>query len=115
MNVFDEDSSIHSSYSLLSFFSIPFSSTSPSNHILLTIHDLVYRLKGYGTFEDFTVLNSPAQAISIGTTDTSVISSVTVDNSAGDTDDLGHNTDGFDLSASDVTIKGCTVKNQDDW
>ncbi|EIM80803.1 polygalacturonase [Stereum hirsutum FP-91666 SS1] len=72
------------------------------------------KLKGYGTFEDFTVLNSPAQAISIGTSDTTVISSVTVDNSAGDVDDLGHNTDGFDLSASDVTIKSSTVKNQDD-
>lgn len=61
------------------------------------------------------MLNSPAQAISVGTTGTAIISGVTVDNSAGDTDDLGHNTDGFDVSASDLTITGCTVKNQDDW
>ena len=64
------------------------------------------KFKGYGTFSDFTVKNSPAQAISVGTTGGSaVFDSVTVDNSAGDTDDLGHNTDGFDVSASDVTIQ----------
>ena len=43
------------------------------------------------------------------------ISDVLVDNLDGDTDDLGHNTDGFDLSASDVTITNCKVYNQDDW
>lgn len=37
-----------------------------------------------------------------------------VDNADGDTDSLGHNTDGFDVSASDVTITGSTVYNQDD-
>jgi len=37
-----------------------------------------------------------------------------VDNSDGDIDSLGANTDGFDVSASDVTISGCTVLNQDD-
>lgn len=44
----------------------------------------------------------------------STISSVTVDNSAGDEGALGHNTDAFDVSASDLTITGSTVKNQDD-
>ena len=64
------------------------------------------KFKGYGTFSDFTVKNSPAQAISVGTTGGSaVFDSVTVDNSAGDAGDLGHNTDGFDVSASDVTIQ----------
>ncbi|KAJ7238747.1 polygalacturonase [Mycena haematopus] len=73
------------------------------------------KFKGYGTFEDVTVLNSPAQAISVGTTGgTAIIQSVTVDNSAGDAGSLGHNTDGFDISASDVTVSKCVVKNQDD-
>ncbi|KAG9032169.1 hypothetical protein FRB95_001796 [Tulasnella sp. JGI-2019a] len=72
------------------------------------------KFKGYGTFMDVTVLNSPAQAISVGTTGTTIIEGITVDNSAGDTDSLGHNTDGFDISASDVTLSKNVVKNQDD-
>ncbi|CAK5270836.1 unnamed protein product [Mycena citricolor] len=72
------------------------------------------KVKGYGTFQQFTVLNSPAQAISVGTTGgATTISHVTVDNSLGDTKG-GHNTDAFDVSASDVTISSCTVMNQDD-
>ncbi|KAG8867983.1 hypothetical protein FRB97_002837, partial [Tulasnella sp. 331] len=70
--------------------------------------------KGYGTFEDVTILNSPAQAISVGTTSKSVIQGITVDNSAGDAGALGHNTDGFDISASSVTLSKNVVKNQDD-
>ena len=73
------------------------------------------KFKGYGTFTDFIVKDSPAQAISVGTTGGSaVFSDVLVDNKDGDTDSLGHNTDGFDVSASDVTITGSTVYNQDD-
>ena len=73
------------------------------------------KFKGYGTFTDFIVKDSPAQAISDGTTGGSaVFSDVLVDNKDGDTDSLGHNTDGFDVSASDVTITGSTVYNQDD-
>ncbi|CAK5265954.1 unnamed protein product [Mycena citricolor] len=70
------------------------------------------KFQGYGTFSSVTVLNSPAQAISVGTTATSTIEQVTVDNSAGDS--LGHNTDGFDISASGVTITNSKVMNQDD-
>ncbi|KAJ6457261.1 polygalacturonase [Mycena sanguinolenta] len=71
------------------------------------------KFKGFGTFEDVTVLNSPAQAISVGTTGgTAIIQGITVDNSAGNS--LGANTDGFDISASDVTVAKCVVKNQDD-
>lgn len=89
------------------------------------------RFKGSGTFEDVTVLNSPAQAISVGTTATTIITGVTVDNcepdrskllaqsnirvsAAGNAGGLGANTDGFDISASDVTVSKCTVNNQDD-
>ncbi|VDB91724.1 unnamed protein product [Peniophora sp. CBMAI 1063] len=73
------------------------------------------KFKGYGTFTNFIVKDSPAQAISVGTTGGSAtFSDVLVDNKDGDTDSLGHNTDGFDVSASDVTITGSTVYNQDD-
>ncbi|KAG8890666.1 hypothetical protein FRB98_006169 [Tulasnella sp. 332] len=72
------------------------------------------RFKGYGTFEDVTILNSPAQAISVGTTGTTVIQGITVNNAAGNTDSLGANTDGFDISASDVTLSKNVVTNQDD-
>ncbi|KZT68689.1 glycoside hydrolase family 28 protein [Daedalea quercina L-15889] len=72
------------------------------------------KIKASGTFENFIVLNTPAQAISVGNDDPLTISDVTVNNKAGDTDDLGHNTDGFDVSASDVTIMNCVVENQDD-
>ncbi|KZT07143.1 glycoside hydrolase family 28 protein [Laetiporus sulphureus 93-53] len=72
------------------------------------------KIKASGTFKDFIVLNTPAQAISVNNDDTLTIDSVTVNNAAGDTDDLGHNTDGFDVSASDVTISNCVVENQDD-
>ncbi|KAK0198145.1 glycoside hydrolase family 28 protein [Armillaria mellea] len=72
------------------------------------------KFKGSGTYSDFTVLNTPAQAVSIGNSDGLTFTSVTVDNSAGDVGDLGHNTDGFDVSADDVTIQNSIVKNQDD-
>ncbi|KAJ7052215.1 polygalacturonase [Mycena amicta] len=72
------------------------------------------KFKGSGTFSFVTVLNSPAQAISVGTTGTTIIERITVDNSAGNAGALGHNTDGFDISASSVTLSQVTVNNQDD-
>ncbi|KAK7063551.1 glycoside hydrolase family 28 protein [Favolaschia claudopus] len=73
------------------------------------------KFKGFGTFQSVTVLNSPAHAISVGTSGGSTtIQGITVDNSAGDSGALGHNTDGFDISASSVTVSKCVVKNQDD-
>ncbi|CAK5280916.1 unnamed protein product [Mycena citricolor] len=70
------------------------------------------KFQGDGTFSSVTVLNSPAQAVSVGTTGKSTIQQVTIDNSAGNA--KGHNTDGFDISASDVTITNSKVMNQDD-
>lgn len=67
-----------------------------------------------GAFEDVTVLNSPVQAISVGNVGALVIDSVTIDNSAGDVDNLGHNTDGFDVGSNDLVIRNSVVKNQDD-
>ncbi|KII95065.1 glycoside hydrolase family 28 protein [Plicaturopsis crispa FD-325 SS-3] len=75
-------------------------------------HPMLKITKGGGTFKDVTVLNSPAQAVSVGNTATMTVSGVTVDNSAGTA--LGHNTDCFDVSASDLTLTGNTCLNQDD-
>nr|AAF68403.1 endopolygalacturonase [Chondrostereum purpureum] len=73
------------------------------------------KFKGSGSYSNFEVLNSPAHAISVGpTTGNILFDTVTIDNSAGDVDSLGHNTDGFDVSADNVTIQNCIIKNQDD-
>ncbi|KZP10503.1 glycoside hydrolase family 28 protein [Athelia psychrophila] len=66
-------------------------------------HPMLKIIKGGGTFKDVTVLNSPAQAVSVGNTATMVVSAVTI-----------NNTDCFDVSASDLTITGSTCMNQDD-
>nr|BAH29710.1 endopolygalacturonase 2 precursor [Agroathelia rolfsii] len=75
-------------------------------------HPMVKIVKGGGTFKDVTVLNSPAQAVSVGNTAAFTVSGITINNSAGSS--KGHNTDCFDVSASDVTITGNTCENQDD-
>ncbi|KAJ6537060.1 endo-polygalacturonase PG1 [Mycena capillaripes] len=78
------------------------------------------RINMGGSFSNIKILNSPARAISVGGNSLTV-SAVNIDNSAGSAPNsksgssaAGHNTDGFDVSAHDVTISGCTVKNQDD-
>ncbi|KAJ3889991.1 polygalacturonase [Lentinula edodes] len=70
------------------------------------------KFEGYGSFTDLIIKNSPAHAISVGTTSTSSFTNILVDNLDGAS--LGKNTDGFDVSASDLTISGCKVYNQDD-
>ncbi|KZP09160.1 glycoside hydrolase family 28 protein [Athelia psychrophila] len=75
-------------------------------------HPMLKITKGGGTFENLVVLNSPAQAVSVGNTAALTITNVKVDNSAGTS--LGHNTDCFDTSGSDLTITDSTCLNQDD-
>lgn len=71
------------------------------------------KFKGFGTFSNILVKNSPAHATSVGTSGGSAtFTGITIDNSAGAS--LGKNTDGFDVSASDVTISNSKVTNQDD-
>ncbi|KAH8834080.1 polygalacturonase [Flagelloscypha sp. PMI_526] len=74
------------------------------------------KFTGYGSFTGFNVKNSPVQAVSIGVRDgQSTFSNIVIDNSAGDVNSLGHNTDGFDLgSTHDVAITNTKVYNQDD-
>ncbi|KAK7446987.1 hypothetical protein VKT23_014200 [Stygiomarasmius scandens] len=73
-----------------------------------------------GSFSNVVVLNSPARAVAIGG-DGITVSKITVDNSAGDEpndasdgEPAGHNTDGFDISADDVTVEDSVIMNQDD-
>jgi polygalacturonase len=61
------------------------------------------------------IQNPPVQVFSINGCTTLALNSITIDGSAGDTDALGHNTDGFDIgSSTGVTITGANVYNQDD-
>ncbi|THW05491.1 putative endo-polygalacturonase [Aureobasidium pullulans] len=78
-----------------------------------------HSLTGNSVIKGLNVKNTPVQAFSVQATDLT-ISDITIDNTDGDATDCdgeacGHNTDAFDVSESEnVTIKGCTVKNQDD-
>lgn len=61
------------------------------------------------------VKNTPVQAFSINGCSNLRVDHVTIDNSAGDVNRLGHNTDAFDVGNSDgVFITNANVRNQDD-
>ncbi|KAG9051248.1 hypothetical protein FS837_010535 [Tulasnella sp. UAMH 9824] len=79
------------------------------------------KVKNTGTFTNLKILNSPVHVFSVGGSGPLTISSITIDDSAGDkpnsasgSNPAGHNTDGFDVSASNIIIKDCVVMNQDD-
>jgi polygalacturonase len=78
------------------------------------------KLKHSGTFSNLKVINSPRQVFSIGSNSAQLtIDSVSIDNSAGDKlssngKPLAHNTDCFDVSATNVIIKNSRCVNQDD-
>ncbi|RDW57451.1 hypothetical protein BP6252_13789 [Coleophoma cylindrospora] len=74
-----------------------------------------HSLKGSSSITGLNIQNTPVQAISINSAEGLTVDSVTIDNSAGDSDDLGHNTDCYDVgSSSDITITNAVCKNQDD-
>ncbi|KAF8747912.1 Glycosyl hydrolases family 28 [Rhizoctonia solani] len=89
---------------------------------LLTAKDLHTGMgKMSGTYSNVKVLNSPAHVYSVSNPAKLVMSKLTIDNSAGDKPNsksggkaAGHNTDGFDVSTTDLTIEDSTVYNQDD-
>ncbi|KAF2703292.1 glycoside hydrolase family 28 protein [Pleomassaria siparia CBS 279.74] len=67
------------------------------------------------TISGLNVKNTPVQGFSINGATDLVLDSITIDNSAGDANEAGHNTDAFDVgSSSGVTISNANVKNQDD-
>ncbi|KAG2136606.1 glycoside hydrolase [Suillus bovinus] len=74
-----------------------------------------------GTLNEVYVLNSPAHAFAITNPGPLTISGVTVNDSLGNFPNsksgnraAAHNTDGFDVSGSNIIIKHSTVINQDD-
>ncbi|KAJ3198989.1 hypothetical protein HDU83_009794 [Entophlyctis luteolus] len=67
---------------------------------------------GGSTFSGFTIKNTPIHCFSIAGSGTT-FEGITIDNFAGDAGG-GHNTDGFDIGASNIVIKNCKVHNQDD-
>ncbi|CUA78524.1 polygalacturonase [Rhizoctonia solani] len=79
------------------------------------------KIKISGTYSNVKVLNSPAHTYSISNPAKLVMSGLTIDNSAGDAPNsqsggkaAGHNTDGFDVSTTDLTIQDSKIYNQDD-
>ncbi|KAG5866723.1 hypothetical protein JTB14_019619 [Gonioctena quinquepunctata] len=70
-------------------------------------------VRGGSSFENINLLNCPRHCVSLRGSDISV-SGWNIDVSAGDVNKLGHNTDGFDVSGSHITIRDSVVKNQDD-
>ncbi|WVQ65135.1 uncharacterized protein L199_003308 [Kwoniella botswanensis] len=72
-----------------------------------------------GTFSDLTVLNAPVHVFSVGNKTPLTIKGVTIDNKAGfelgdDGETLAHNSDCFDVSATDTTLDGNTCISIDD-
>ncbi len=73
-------------------------------------HDMIS-----STITGISILNSPVQVFSVDGSQSLALNGITVDDSAGDTGALGHNTDAFDIGDSTgLTISGANVKNQDD-
>ncbi|CAO2653246.1 Nn.00g026570.m01.CDS01 [Neocucurbitaria sp. VM-36] len=61
------------------------------------------------------VKNTPVQGFSINSSTGLTLDKITIDNSAGDVTNGGHNTDAFDVgSSSGITISNANIKNQDD-
>ncbi|KAF8971150.1 polygalacturonase [Flammula alnicola] len=83
--------------------------------------DPMMKIKISGTFENVKVVNSPGRVFSVGNPAPLTMTGLVVDNSQGDAPNsksgglaAGHNTDGFDVSANDLTIQNSQVHNQDD-
>jgi polygalacturonase len=67
------------------------------------------------TITGLNIKNTPVQCFSINNSENLTITSVKIDNSAGDVTNGGHNTDAFDVgSSTGITIDKATVYNQDD-
>ncbi|KAK5698885.1 Polygalacturonase 1 [Elasticomyces elasticus] len=65
--------------------------------------------------QDINIKNTPIQCFSINGASNLKVIDITIDNTAGDGEKGGHNTDAFDIGSSNgVYISGANVKNQDD-
>ncbi|KAH9859690.1 glycoside hydrolase 28 protein [Plenodomus lingam] len=67
------------------------------------------------TITGLNIRNTPVQGFSINQCKGLTVDQITIDNSAGNGPNGGHNTDAFDVgSSSDIHITNANVKNQDD-
>ncbi|KAF3008519.1 glycoside hydrolase 28 protein [Curvularia kusanoi] len=67
------------------------------------------------TISNLNIKNTPVQGFSINGATGLTLDHITIDNSAGDVTNGGHNTDAFDVgSSSGITISNANIKNQDD-
>ncbi|RDW57618.1 polygalacturonase 2 [Coleophoma cylindrospora] len=74
-----------------------------------------HSLTGSSSITGLNILNAPVQVISIDASVGLSLNHITIDNSAGDANSLGHNTDAFDIGqSSNIWIQNAIVKNQDD-
>ncbi|TFK74072.1 polygalacturonase [Pluteus cervinus] len=79
------------------------------------------KIKISGTYSNVVVLNSPERAYSVSNPGPLVMRNLIVDDSQGDVPNAqsnglpaGHNTDGFDVSTTNLVIQDSLVHNQDD-
>ncbi|PSN60435.1 Endopolygalacturonase 1 [Corynespora cassiicola Philippines] len=67
------------------------------------------------TISNLNVKNTPVQGFSVNGATDLTLDHITIDNSAGDVSNGGHNTDAFDVgSSTGITISNANIKNQDD-
>ncbi|KAF2138743.1 glycoside hydrolase family 28 protein [Aplosporella prunicola CBS 121167] len=67
------------------------------------------------TIKGLNIKNTPVQGFSINSSEDLTLDSITIDNTDGDVEDGGHNTDAFDVgSSTGITISNANIKNQDD-
>ncbi|KAF2866740.1 glycoside hydrolase [Massariosphaeria phaeospora] len=67
------------------------------------------------TISSLNVKNTPVQGFSINSATDLTLDHITIDNSAGDVTNGGHNTDAFDIgSSTGITISNANIHNQDD-
>ncbi|KAF1360794.1 putative extracellular polygalacturonase [Lizonia empirigonia] len=67
------------------------------------------------TISNLNVKNTPVQGFSINGATDLVLDYITIDNTAGDVPNGGHNTDAFNVgSSTGITISNADIKNQDD-
>ncbi|QRV89376.1 polygalacturonase [Ceratobasidium sp. AG-Ba] len=78
------------------------------------------KIQSSGTFSNVIFKNPPQNCFSFGNSAALVVSKVILitagdnPNSKSNGKAAGHNTDALDASVSNLTIQGCTVRNQDD-
>ncbi|APA07504.1 hypothetical protein SS1G_01009 [Sclerotinia sclerotiorum 1980 UF-70] len=91
------------------------SNVTPGNGKVKPKFFAAHKLLGSSSITGLNFLNAPVQCISVGQSVGLSLININIDNSAGDTNQLAHNTDAFDINLSqNIYISGAIVKNQDD-